>query len=313
MTYTIIDLSQSPAPDLSLDPTRLKEQIAKAYGIAVIIVLQQADYRAFEVITAVLQESFVHQVILVDNGNDEAVRESLSKLRHMSQKVMVIKREKTTHQGAALNEASEEVRHPYVLVLDQHYKLMDNGTWRLLLSAQTMKGDWVIGVKRQSKNKTDMPSCTYLPTPLEACKQILGRGLTVPMSVARTTPLQPYYVPAANAACVFMPSHLLGFLGGWDPHTTIWGGYSDFCLRVHQSKGNVYYLPEVVVTEWGHRSLSWRYQLDSARGVMSYMTNHYAHTSRLIRWPLAAVLGVCCFLAPYMASFKAKWHRRRSD
>lgn len=311
MTYTFIDLSRSSAPDVSPDLDRLKEHIAKAYGISVVMILENADHKVFETITQVLQEPFVHQVVLVDNGNVELVKESLLKLCQLSQKIHVIRCDKPIHQGEALNEAARDVAHPYVLVLDQHYRLMENGTWRLLLSIQSLKGDWVLGVKRQSQGGTDLPSCTYLPTPAEAYKQLLGQGLTIPMSVARSSVMHPYYVPAANAAAVFMPATLLSRLSGWDKKTTVWGGYADFCMRVHQAGGHVYYLPEVTVTECDARPRGWRYQWDSARGVMSYMGKHHHNVSRLLRWPLSFLLGACCFFTPLVNTLKSKWFSGR--
>ncbi len=309
MTHTVIDLTKQAGPESGHEWTQLKAQVARAYGIGLVMVIQQAEGTVFEILAKVLREPFIEQIILVDNGNSDVIRKGLVQLEQVTSRIRLVQPQYPMTQAAALNRAVEQIEQPYILILDQRYGLMENASWRLLVAGQMLSGPWILGVKRQGVDGRELPSCTYLPNPKEVYRQLWGRRLQIPMSVARNSRLHPYYVPAANASCIFMPKSVFEKMQGWNFKTTIWGGYGDFCLRLHQQAGHVYYLPEVQVREQGVFDLKqqWRYQLESAYGLVRYFGDHYAQTSRLIRWPLAFFVGLTCFLTPYLTFLKARW------
>jgi GT2 family glycosyltransferase len=273
------------------------------------MVIEDATESSLEVIFNNIQQPFIHQVILVDNGNSQSVQILLQRFVAQAPQTSLIT-ENRLPQGQALAMAFSKINQPYVMILDQNHQMMENATWRLLLAAQMVTGSWVMGVQRKGQANQDLPSCTYLPTPMEALKQLFKIQSSPSLAVARTNGLQPYYVPAANSACIFMPAQVWKDSQGWDEATTIWGGYSDFCLRLHEQKGDVYYLPEVTVTEMSPRVRRWQHQLQSAWGLICYFNRHYTETSRLIRWPLALALGAVCVATPWINLLKSRWHAR---
>jgi hypothetical protein len=288
----IIDLTQQATPDVLPIEAWFNAKITETYGISVIMVIQDAVPLVFDAIAAAAQQPFVQQIILIDNGNHPSLQSGLQKLNQDITFLHLLKMHRPLSQTEALYKARGRVTQPYVLVVDQHHALSNNATHRLLMAAHALSGRWMMGVKRQNRAKADLPSCTYLSTPKEALKQVLGLDSSPLVNVARDNALQPYYVPAANSACVFMPTHVAVNLDWWQGKTTLFGGYTDFCLRLHKQQGNVYYLPEVTATELLPRKPTWRYQWSSLRGIVSYFNQHYRETSRLLRWPLAALLSV---------------------
>ena len=309
MTNMFIDLSKNRRQETNFKENLLQGQVARACGIALVIVIEDATAASLEVIFHNVQQPFIHQVILVDNGNSRSVKILLQRFASQAPQI-TLRTEDRLPQGSVLKMALSQVTQPFVMILDQNHQMMENATWRLLLAAQMVEGSWMMGVRRKGSANQDLPSCTHLPTPMEALKQLFKMQGSPPLSVARTNGLQPYYVPAANSACIFMPTQVWQSSKGWDEKTTIWGGYSDFCLRLHEQKGDVYYVPEVTVTERSPRIRRLQHQVQSAWGLICYFNRHYAETSRLLRWPLAAGLGAVCIATPWINLLKARWRVR---
>lgn len=309
MTNTIIDLRKQAPLGAQFDETMLQGPVTRACGISLVMVIEDATASSLEVIFKNIQQPFIHQVVLVDNGNAPGVKILLHRFAKQAPHISVLTGARLA-QGKALQFALSQVNQHFVMILDQNHQMMENATWRLLLASQMVSGSWVMGVRRKNNSTQDLPSCTYLPTPLEALKQAFKLQRSPSIAVARLSGLQPYYVPAANSACIFMPTQVWKDLKGWDEKTTIWGGYSDFCLRLHEQKGHVYYVPEVTATETQVRPCRLQHQLRSAFGLIRYFNRHYAETSRLLRWPLVAMLGIVCVATPWLNLLKAQWANR---
>ena len=271
---------------------------------SIILVSYNTGPVLFSAIDAALRQTAAVEVVVVDNGNPEAVVNELTVRAATNPRLKVVHGHGNVGFSRGNNIGVAASKGDYVLVLNPDCLLRADAVERLLRHAASLPSPCMIGARLLNEDGSEQRGCRReLLTPMSAFVEGLhlwalfpGKRLNrheepLPASI---TPM-----PAISGAFMFLSRHDYDYVGGFD------GGYFlhvedlDLCFRFHKAGGDIYFAPDVVATHIGGTSAEASDVTEShkTRSFIRYFHRHFEGVCPLVLlWCLDAAVGLRYFL-----------------
>jgi hypothetical protein len=229
----------------------------------------------------------VGEIILVDNGNwEDAVAEAIA-ADAGGAPVEVITGQGNVGFAAACNLGARKARGEFLLFLNPDAVMPEYGLARLLADGKTLPRPWVMGAKIVDPGGSEQQgSRRAVLTP--------WRAFVEATKLYKLAPRHPYFrrfnlhgepcpaettaTPVISGACFFVPRSDYFAIGGMDERYFLHVEDIDFCLRIAEAGGGVYFNPHVEVAH--HKSSSranpLRVEFRKTTSMLRYFRRHFS-------------------------------------
>lgn len=282
--------------------------------VSVIIVSYQTGPALWVCLYRVLQLKGLHEVIVVNNGNEGVVEAHLRKLEQKHRPIRYITGHGNVGFAKGCNIGAKAATGDVLVLLNPDAVLMEDDAL-LRLSGLFDHKDWVPpvgmvgGVLRNDDGSEQRASRRNFITPKNAILDGLGlhklRGIPYDRINLEDTPLpdRPAAIPAISGACMVMERERYAMLHGLDENYFLHVEDMDLCKRVYNAGGGVWIHPGVNVLHYRSTSNVGSVFIERKKtaGFFRYFHLHYA---RNVVWRLLADIAVTLRLAgKIMVSF----------
>ena len=256
---------------------------------SVILVSYYTGAPLFRAIASVLRQDAPVELIVVDNGNPEAVVAQLRAMSAADARLVVLSGHGNVGFSRGNNLGVAASRGAYILILNPDSELRDDVLVTLYRHIAILSPPFMIGARILNADGTDQRGCRReLLTPMTALVEALPLHWLFPklrlnrheeMVPASLTPM-----PAISGAFMFLSRNDFDAIGGFDEGYFLHVEDLDICLRFRKNGGEIYFAPDVVVTHVGATSeaSSAFVERHKARGFVRYFHRHFRGSHPLI-------------------------------
>lgn len=237
--------------------------------MAVVIVLHNSAATLAECLEAVLRQSAVAEVVLVDNASSDDWQDRLAD----DSRLRCARNDRNRGFSAACNQGAALSASDWLLFLNPDCLLPDDALNDLLSVAQARPGEGLLGAQLlEADGRLQPASRRRSPTPVRLlCGQVDLPAPDWAADPARAPEFEP--LEAVSGALMLLPRRLLDALGGFDECYPLHFEDLDLCRRVLASGAWVGIAPRVravhlkgtssrrrpVRVEWCKHRGAWRY------------------------------------------------------
>ena len=255
--------------------------------VSVIIVSYWTGPLLMRAVMSALRQPRVGEVIVVDNGN--WVNE-MDRLRELAgdqvAKLVILTGHGNIGYAAGCNKGVAAARGDYVFILNPDAIVPDNAVDDLLTESRDLEGHWLLGAKLINPDGTEQAGGRRETlTPWTAFVEMT--------KLYRFAPKHPYFrrlnshedpcpgrrkkVPVISGACMLMRRETYGFIDGMDEDYFLHVEDVDFCLRLANAGGDIYYTPKVSILHFksSSRASRVRIELRKAKSLVRYFWIHF--------------------------------------
>ena len=264
------------------EPTSARR--AQAEGVSVVMVSYRTGPVLFESIEAVLAEDQqgVDEVILVNNGNPDAVVAVLTRMSAAESRLKIVSGHGNVGFARGCNIGASESESRYLLLLNPDCRLAPFAVPELLTEASKFGDDWLLGCRltdaagreQRATRRALLTPCTALAEALRLDRFASFR----PLNLHREPlPDRTTRVPAISGALMMLPTSTYRSVGGMDEGYFLHVDDLDFCLRLHRAGIPIYFAPHVTAVHHGGTSgtnpvwVEWC----KTRGFLRYFRTHF--------------------------------------
>lgn len=258
-----------------------------AQTTSVIIVTYRTGPALWVCLYRLLQLKGLHEVIVVDNGNDYDVELHLRKLAQKHRPIRLISGHGNVGFAKACNMGVQAATGHYVLLLNPDAVLMEDDALHLLAEPLTHQ-EWqppvglVGGILRNEDGSEQRASRRNFITPHNAILEGIGlhairKGKDRININNDPLPETPAPLDAISGACMAMERERYLMLHGLDENYFLHVEDMDFCKRVHLAGGGVWIQPRVNVLHYLSTSSvsSIFVEKMKTKGFFRYFHTHY--------------------------------------
>jgi len=219
---------------------------------SVIIVSRDSGEALYHTVSSVLRQTAPVELVIVNNGNPEAVENRLAALAKGDPRVQLVTGHGNAGYAKGNNLGAQVARGDYFLFLGPELSLPPDAISRLQKLAQQSKGMVVLGARLLDEKGKDLPEARQkIISPLEAFVDFLGVSRFFPkfaLDLHKTPlPQSPEQVPAVSGLFLFVSAIDFKRLKRFDEGYATVLAAMDFCLKVRRAEGKIYFVPSIQV------------------------------------------------------------------
>lgn len=217
-------------------------------GVGVAMVSYHTGPVLFQAIDAVLADSAIERLVLVDNGNSPEDSAAIAKRAAGEPRLTLVHGQGNVGFATGCNIAVRHIASDYVLILNPDC-VLDKGTAERF--RDQVRGREVPallgGVMVDEAGKVQRATRRNLPTP----QNLLGEALQLwrfgwpRIEITGDLPRETAPVPAISGAAMFLTRENYWALGGLDSAFFLHVEDLDFCARFHAAEGEVCLVPDI--------------------------------------------------------------------
>lgn len=262
---------------------------------SVIIVSYHTGPALWVCLYRVLQMKGLHEVIIVNNGNEVNAELHLRKLEKKHAPVKLLSGHGNVGFATGCNLGVQQATGDYVLLLNPDAVLMEQDAFQRFISllerTDVQPPVGLVGGALRNEDGSEQRACRRnIMTPLNALLEgfKLHRFSFIPVKPLNIEnepmPEGPEPVPAISGACMMMERMRYVQMRGLDENYFLHVEDMDFCKRVHDAGGDVWIHPQVNVLHYLSTSevSSLFVERNKTKGFYRYFNLHY-RSSYLLR------------------------------
>ncbi len=245
--------------------------------ISVIMVSYRTGPALLEAIGAVISDSEIFELVIVDNGNTYAARQKLSELVTEHDKIRMLQSHGNIGFAKGCNYGARMARGSHFLFLNPDAVIAPGTAMDLAQCGDRLDSPWIVGGRLKDVNGNEQrgsrrgeltPKSAIISfTPLH--KLPFFRSLHWEKE---PLPTQPIKVPVVSGACLMMSRHCFDITGGFDEDYFLHVEDIELCHRVRQMGGTVMFHPHADILHYGSTSNARRQDIEfnKFRGFYRY-------------------------------------------
>ena len=217
-------------------------------GVGVAMVSYRTGPVLFEAIDAVLADSAVERLVLVDNGNSPEDRAALAKRAAAETRLKIVEGQGNVGFATACNIAVRQIDSEYVLILNPDCVLPEHGAQKFRAELRRCDRPALLGaVMVGEEGKVQRATRRNLPTLANLLGEALGLwrlGLRR-IEITSEMPRLSAPVPAISGAAMFLTRENYWGIGGLDSGFFLHVEDLDLCRRFQAADGEVRLVPGI--------------------------------------------------------------------
>ncbi len=270
--------------------------------VSVIIVSYWTGPLLVRSVLSALRQPEVSELIVVDNGNwaDEMTRLSAIAGEN-GDKLQIISGHGNVGYAAGCNIGARAATGQFLFLLNPDAILPDNAVAELLAEGSKLDGNWLMGGKLVNPDGTEQAGSRRSPlTPWTAFVEMTR--------IYKLAPQHPYFrrfnmhqdpcpeetipIPVISGACMLMPRDTFFAIDGMDEDYFLHVEDVDFCLRLRDAGGEVYFSPVTSIPHFksSSRSSKLRLEVKKAQSLVRYFWTHFRKPYPAIFLAIVSVL-----------------------
>jgi len=268
--------------------------------ISVIMVSYMTGPALHETVTAVLNDSEIFELIIVDNGNTDPARKRLSELISGNNRVRLLQGHGNIGFSRGCNYGATLARGDYLLFLNPDAVISRGSAMKMANCGAGLTAPWVIGgMLKNIHGHEQRGSRRGRLTPLSAFISFTPlHKLPMLKSIHRENeplPDAPTEMPVVSGAFLMTNKASFDLLGGFNKHYFLHVEDIDICHRARQKSGDVYFVPDATAMHYGSSSLAslqfveWHKFKGFLRYFWDYSSKWWARLLTIIAAPFMAV------------------------
>jgi GT2 family glycosyltransferase len=271
--------------------------------VSAVMVTYQTGPALLRAIEAVLDQSDLQELVLVDNGNPAPVLAALRRLADSDDRVRLMTGHGNVGYAAACNLGARTARGDYLLFVNPDCLLPADAVAQFLAVAERAPQPAVLGCRLSNLDGTEQRGSRRAAlTPGTALVETLRLDRMLPANPRilrlnlhdRPAPEDVAEVPVVSGACLFLAARDFRALDGFDEGYFLHVEDIDFCFRMRKAGGHVIFLPDLRPVHYRSTSRAHPVFVEwcKARGFLRYFRKNCAdsHPRFVI---LLTNLGVC--------------------
>ena len=256
---------------------------------SVILVSFYTGTPLFPAINSILRQTTPVELIVVDNGNPEAIVAQLRNLAAAEARLTLI----TGHGNVGFSRGNNigvvASKGDYVLILNPDCRLQTDVLEKLHCHAARLPHPFMIGARILNEDGSDQRGCRReLLTPTTAFVEALHLSRLFPkLRLNRheePIPAAITPIPAISGAFMFLSRADFDRVGGFDEGYFLHVEDLDLCFRFRKAGGKIYFAPDVVAIHTGGTSeaASDFVERHKTRGFSRYFHRNFGETTPFI-------------------------------
>jgi N-acetylglucosaminyl-diphospho-decaprenol L-rhamnosyltransferase len=252
---------------------------------SIVVVSYHTGPVLFDAIKSILAQTEPVELLLVDNGNTADVLSRLQAIAMQDKRMQLITGHGNVGFSKGCNRGARDARGDYLLFLNPDSTIPPDAVARLKEHAAKVARPFMFGARLVDRHGLDQRGCRRaLLTPASAFVEALHLGALFPvMRLNRhreTVPVQLSPMPAISGAFMFLRREDFCSVQGFDEGYFLHVDDLDLCWRFRRAGGEIYFVPDVVVTHYGGTSKASRVFIErhKARGFVRYFHKNFGET-----------------------------------
>jgi len=252
--------------------------------ISVVMVSYYTGPSLMESVSAMLADTDILELIIVDNGNTISARQRLWALVENNNRVKIVQGHDNVGFGRACNYGARLSKGDYVLFLNPDAVTEQGTAMRMADCGEGLTVPWIVGGNLQTVDGLEQrgarraaltPMAAVISfTPLHKLpgfKSIHLENLPLPK--------KPVEIPIVSGACLMMDRESFDILGGFDERYFLHVEDIDICRRVKLLGGDVFFVPDAKVMHYGSTSKARIVKVERSklRGFIRYFWEYTSH------------------------------------
>ena len=272
--------------------------------ISVIMVSYMTGPALHEAMRSVMDDKDIFELILVDNGNTVAARQSIAKVVAKNDRIRLLQGHGNIGFGRACNYGAKLARGEYLLFLNPDALISEGAARNLADCGKSLTSPWIVGGMLKDVNGQEQRGGRRgRLTPLSALISFSPlHKLPFLKSIHREKdplPSTPEKYATVSGACLMMDKNSFDRLGGFDEKYFLHVEDIDICKRSREAGGDVCFVPSATVMHYGSTSqvgrqrIEWEKLKGFTRYFWNYSPSKIAKGLTLLAWPfmLIAIMG----------------------
>ena len=272
--------------------------------ISVIMVSYMTGPALHEAMRSVMDDEDIFGLILVDNGNTVAARQSIAKVVAKNDRIRLLQGHGNIGFGRACNYGAQLARGEYLLFLNPDALISEGAARNLADCGKSLASPWIVGgMLRDVNGQEQRGGRRGRLTPLSAIISFSPlHKLPFLKSIHREKdplPSAPEKYATVSGACLMMDKHSFDSLGGFDEKFFLHVEDIDICKRSREAGGDVCFVPSATVMHYGSTSQVGRQKIEweKLKGFTRYFWNYspsiIAKILTILAWPfmMIAIMG----------------------
>ncbi len=255
--------------------------LATAKSISVIMVSYMTGPALLEAITAVLADKSITEIIIVDNGNTDSMRKSLSDYVGGSDRVKLLQGHGNIGFGRGCNYGARQATGEYLFFLNPDAIVPEGTALRMANAGAGLTAPWVLGAMLRSPEGIEQRGGRRRElTPWRAFATFTGLssfpGIKGFNMHGEPLPAGLTKLPTISGAAFMMSRASFDAIGGFDERYFLHVEDIDLCHRARLAGGDVAFLPSATVLHYGGTSKVRRQVIEreKLKGFIRYFWNY---------------------------------------
>jgi len=255
-------------------------------------------------VAAALAQTVPVELILVNNGNPPDIEQNLKDLTSNEPRLTLVTGHGNVGFATACNMGARMAHGEHLLFLNPDSLLPVDAVEKILTHKAQLKPPYMLGARLFDEKGRDQRGCRRaLLCPTTAAIEALHLHRLFPRwrlnFHEQDIPKTAAAVPAISGAFMFMDAKAFWDIQGFDEGYFLHVEDLDLCLRFRRSGGEIYFIPDIVVTHVGSTSKATSSFIErhKMRGFIRYFHKNFRDTLPLpILWLLDAAIVMRFFL-----------------
>jgi GT2 family glycosyltransferase len=254
--------------------------------ISVLMVTYYSGPILFEAIARIMAQADGHELVLVNNGNPEAINQQLRTMAAAEPRLVLLENTTNIGFGRACNQAAAAASGSVYLMLNPDCLLPAAGLAKLSSVIETLPPHWLLGADIRNEDMSPQRGARRdRLTPWLAFIEITRLSSIAPRHPYfrrmnhhhQRLPATTVEVPAISGAFMAMSAEDFNAIGGFDPAYFLHVEDLDLCLRWHKMGWPTFFTPHLqLVHLQGTSSAShWFIEWHKTQGFIYYFNTHF--------------------------------------
>ena len=272
--------------------------------ISVIMVSYMTGPALHEAVSSVMNDKDIFELILVDNGNTVAARQSIAKVVEKHDNIRLLQGHGNIGFGRACNYGAQLARGEYFLFLNPDALISKGAARNLANCGKNLTAPWVVGGMLKDVNGQEQRGGRrgrLTPTSAIVSFSPLHK-LPFFKSIHRENdplPEGPQNYATVSGACLMMDRNSFESVGGFDENYFLHVEDIDLCKRAREAGGEIRFVPTATVMHYGSTSqvgrqrVEWEKLKGFTRYFWNYSPSFLGKIITIMAWPfmMLAIMG----------------------